>query len=82
MTAYPHDLTIGKFEAYGLTKNSLKLSLHQLVTRTKSPCENVKRGVPQGSILRPLLFNAFINDLFRFIENCEICKFADNNRII
>ena len=42
---------------------------------------DVKRGVPERSILRPLFFNTFINDLFMFIENCEICNFADDNTL-
>ena len=41
----------------------------------------IKRGVPQGSILGPLLFNAFTNDIFMFIEKTEICNFADDNTI-
>jgi hypothetical protein len=92
-----HDILLSKLEFYGIRGkfNELIKSYHngsyqRVIITSKNSCHSsfskwkkVRCGVPQGSILGPLLFLLYINDLARVFENNhKNALFADDTSLI
>ena len=81
-----HGLLLAKSRAYGFTDQALELMSNYLKDRRQrvkldgiySDWKPLKVGVPQGSLLGPLRFNIYINDLNLQATNSSLRLYADD----
>ena len=84
-----HQILINKLEMYGIKDQALSWFKTYLTNRkqqviinnSKSDFKHISCGVPQGSILGPLLFLLFINDLPLYTNNVFTDLYADDTTL-
>ena len=84
-----HGLLVGKLKAIGVSSQVVMWFASYLecryqvtsVENSQSSPQKVLVGVPQGSILGPLLFLIYINDLPNCLEHCRVIMYADDTVI-
>ena len=84
-----HNVLIDKLPKFGICGKSLDWFVDYLFNRSqtveingcRSCVEPIVSGVPQGSILGPLLFIMFYNDFPDHIQGCEVIMHADDTVI-
>ena len=84
-----HSGLIKKLMLYGIKDNQLNLIIDYLRHHTQqisvsgilSEPQEINFGVPQGSVLGPIFFLLYMNDIYKVIKHSQICLFADDTVI-
>ena len=85
-----HAILLRKLKAFGITGKvhnwitSFLSNRYQcvMIDGKKSREEKVLSGVTQGTVLGPILFILYINDITKAIKHCYICIFADDSKLV
>ena len=84
-----HQILCSKLNSWGFSNNLVKLLMSYFSFRRQTVSYNgfcskdyySFLGVLQGSLLGPLLFDIFIDDIFDVVKNCQVLLFADDMKI-
>ena len=84
-----HNILLKKLEHYGFrghSNNLIKSYLsdryqYTVVNGKKSTTKKIETGVPQGSVLGPLLFLIYVNDITTCVKDCKTTLFADDTQL-